>query len=451
MLYKTMSSHLSLSEEKNVLLTFLCRAAKNLYNEALYAVRQAFIYDGTYLSYGENEKALQNSLNYRILNSNMAQGVVREVDEAMSAFFGLIRAKQAGRYHGPIHLPGYMRKDGYRAIEISFVRTIWRNGKLCLDLPRSNLVRHVSRYQEEIYKSAKRQGYAETMELENGQHLTFEVPKPIQDKVIKEVRIVPKFQARMFEIQYVYEWEAESRDREIIPGTSLAIDLGVNNLATCVDSDGSSFIIDGKVLKSRNQLYHKKMARLSSQNAKTPETLTRRQIALIMKRNDQVKYYMNKSARMIVDYVLKHKIAEIIIGNNEDFQSGGISKQSLPRRIKGQINQQFCALPLGQLRNRLEQLSNDYRIVFTLQEESYTSQASFYDEDEIPVFEKGTETKTGFQGRRVHRGLYITKTGMSVNADVNAAFNIMKKSKPNTSFEKIWSRGASTPLRLRVV
>ncbi|HAQ56540.1 MAG TPA: transposase, partial [Acholeplasmatales bacterium] len=76
MLYKTMSSHLSLSKEKNVLLTFLCRAAKNLYNEALYAVRQAFIHDGTYLSYGENEKALQNSLNYRILNSNMAQGVV---------------------------------------------------------------------------------------------------------------------------------------------------------------------------------------------------------------------------------------------------------------------------------------------------------------------------------------------------------------------------------------
>ncbi|OHE42070.1 MAG: hypothetical protein A2Y16_07265, partial [Tenericutes bacterium GWF2_57_13] len=64
---------------------------------------------------------------------------------------------------------------------------------------------------------------------------------------------------------------------------------------------------------------------------------------------------------------------------------------------------------------------------------------------------KGTETKTGFQGRRVHRGLYITKTGRSVNADVNAAFNIMKKSKPNTSFEKIWSRGASTPLRLRVI
>ncbi|MDP3130875.1 MAG: transposase, partial [Bacillota bacterium] len=224
-----------------------------------------------------------------------------------------------------------------------------------------------------------------------------------------------------------------------------------NNLATCVDSDGSSFIIDGKTLKSRNQFYHKKMARLSSQNAKTPKTLSRRQIALIMKRNDQVKYYMNKSARMIVEYVLKHKIAEIIIGNNEDFQSGGLSKKNLPRRIKGQINQQFCALPLGQLRNRLEQLSNDYRIVFTLQEESYTSQASFYDKDEIPVFEKGTETKTGFQGRRLHRGLYVTKTGRCVNADVNAAFNIMKKSKPNTSFEKIWSRGASTPLRLRVI
>jgi len=96
---------------------------------------------------------------------------------------------------------------------------------------------------------------------------------------------------------------------------------------------------------------------------------------------------------MILDHVLKHKIAEIIIGNNEGFQFGGISNQSLPRRIKGQINQQFCALPLGQLRNRLADLSREYNIIFTLQEESYTSLASFYDGDEIPILrQEGIKT-----------------------------------------------------------
>jgi len=203
--FKTMSSHLKLTKTETRLLTFLCRAAKNLHNEALYAVRQAFINESKFLSYDENEKALQTSLNYRILNSNMSQGIIRQVDEAMQAFFGLIRAKREGRYLGQVNLPGYLRKDGYHPITISFVRTEWREGSRYLDLPRSNLLRHLSRYQEELYRTAQKQGLAQTLQIENGQHLTFEVPQPIRDKVIKEVRILPRFQARRFDIQYVYE------------------------------------------------------------------------------------------------------------------------------------------------------------------------------------------------------------------------------------------------------
>lgn len=82
------------------------------------------------------------------------------------------------------------------------------------------------------------------------------------DKKVKEIRIIPKSNARFFEIQYIYN--AECIQRNLNKNNALALDLGINNLVTAVSSKGETFIIDGKRLKSINQWYNKQNARLQS-------------------------------------------------------------------------------------------------------------------------------------------------------------------------------------------
>ena len=64
------------------------------------------------------------------------------------------------------------------------------------------------------------------------------------------------------------------------------------------------------------------------------------------------------------------------------------------------------------------------------QEESYTSKASLADGDLIPVYGKEPAEGVSFSGRRIRRGLYRTKTGRLVNADLNGAGNILRKYDP---------------------
>ena len=140
----------------------------------------------------------------------------------------------------------------------------------------------------------------------------------------KIIRISPKNDARYFEIQYVYE-AVEDR-RELDKTKALAIDLGVDNLATCATSTGEAFIVDGRRLKSINQWYNKENARLQS--------------------------------------------------------------------IKD--NQKFVNIPFGKLRSKLQYLCEFYGIDYYEQEESYTSRASFWDKDKIPVYSSDNQIKYEF-------------------------------------------------------
>ena len=80
--------------------------------------------------------------------------------------------------------------------------------------------------------------------------ISIKIPPILLDKKIKEIRIIPKFNARFFEVQYTYE--AQEQQRNLDKNNALAVDFGINNLAACVISKGKSFIIDGKKLKSIN-------------------------------------------------------------------------------------------------------------------------------------------------------------------------------------------------------
>ena len=91
---KQQIKHLSKEDYKSI--RELCHIAKNLTNQAIYNVRQYYFDEGKYLSYEKNYALLKSSENYKLLNSNMAQQILKEVDGSFKSFFGLLKLTQKG-------------------------------------------------------------------------------------------------------------------------------------------------------------------------------------------------------------------------------------------------------------------------------------------------------------------------------------------------------------------
>ena len=372
----------------------LTHVAKNLTNEAIYNIRQCYFNEKRYLSYKENNRKLKSSPNYKKLNSNMAQQIIMEVDGMFQSFFASKNAK----------IPKYLPKNGFTTLIIGFVRL--KGNRFTIPYSNSFKKKHKT--------------------------VTITIPPVLEGKNIKEIRILPKFDAKYFELQYTYK--TVEKQNKLNGHEALAIDFGVNNLATCVTNSGKTFIIDGRKLKSINQWYNKENARLQSikDKQKTVKKTTNRQKSITRTRNNKVNDYLNKAARIITNYCLY----------NISFQN---------RSKIGKVNNQnFVNIPFGKLREKLEYLSELYGIKYIEQEESYTSLSSFWDKDELPVYDVNNEDKHKFSGRRIRRGTYKTSNGYKLNADVNGALNIMRKSNV-VSLRRLYSRGeVDTPARIRV-
>lgn len=404
-----------LSKDEYLTIKELCHVAKNLTNEAIYNVRQYYFTEGEFLKYEKNYTLLKNSLNYKALNSNMAQQILKEVDGSFKSFFGLMKLAKQGKYaFKDCKLPWYLPKDGYTTLVIGFVRL---NGNK-LVLPFSNSFKRTHKPVE------------------------ITIPPVLLDKKVKEIRIIPKANARFFEIQYIYE--AECVQRNLNKNNALALDLGINNFVTAVSSNGKSFIVDGRRLKSINQWFNKENARLQSIKDKQHlrKKITNRQKTIACNRNNKVNDYLNKAARKVVDYCITNDIGTLVVGYNETFQRGS--------NIGRQNNQNFVNIPYGLLRSKLEYLCELNDIIFVKQEESYTSKASFWDKDDLPVYNADNPTEYPFSGKRVHRGLYKAANGKVFNADINGALNIMRKSSV-VDMNILYSRGeVDTPIRIRI-
>ncbi|GBF81505.1 transposase, IS605 OrfB family protein [Aphanothece sacrum FPU1] len=268
-----------------------------------------------------------------------------------------------------------------------------------------------------------------------------QLPERLKNKNIKEVRIHPKYSARWFEIEYIYE--DEKIETSVNSDSAIAIDLGVDNLAACFDTDGHQFLIDGKRLKSINQWYNKRNAELQSEGDKQGiKRLTNKQAQLNQWRNDSIRDYLNKSARIIINHCLIYQIGKLVVGYNP-----GI-KQEI--NIGRSNNQNFVQIPFWQLRQKLKAMCSRYGIEYFEQEESYSSKASFFDRDEIPVYNADNPGKYKFSGKRIKRGLYRTKDKHLVCADINGSANILVKSKHRLSFERVSSGFLANPLRTYV-
>jgi IS605 OrfB family transposase len=413
--YLTVKHQPKLNKYEYDTLLELCRYAKNLFNEGLYNCRQYYFNEGEYLNYEKNYHLLKTSENYKMLNSNMAQQILKEVDGSFQAFFGLLRKAKQGRYsYRDIRLPQYLKKEGYYTLVIGFVRL--KGNKLLI--PMSNSFRKTHK------------------------NIEITIPPILLDKKVKEIRIIPKSDGRFFEIQYTYEAGSDIRE-ELDLNKALSIDVGINNFATCVTSEGRSFILDGRRLKSINQWYNKNNSRL--QSIKDKQRIlkkTKQQSSLERNRNNHINDYISKCARHIINYCLNNNIGKIVIGYDPTLQK----ESNIGRRN----NQNFVSIPFGRLKDKLTYLCEYYGINLIKQEESYTSKASFFDRDDIPVYNDDDTREHLFSGTRLKRGLYKTSNGMCINADINGALNILKKSSV-VSLTALYSRGqVDSPLRIRI-
>ena len=210
----------------------------------------------------------------------------------------------------------------------------------------------------------------------------------------------------------------------------------------CVNStDGSSLLIDGKPLKSINHQYNGRMARLQSVLDRQKLPRSEQMARITMTRNHRVHDYMMKAARYIINYCLANRIGTVIVGYNPDW------KRDI--HLGKRNNQNFVQIPHGQLRTQLDNLCQQYGIRYREQEESYTSTASFLDADAMPVW-NGTHQALAFSGQRLKRGLYRSANGSTINADVNGAANILRKSNHRLEYERVARGLLANPLRVKL-
>lgn len=405
-----------LTSNQYMLIREMCRLSKNVYNESLYNIRQHYFSEGSYLRYESNYPLMKVSENYRRLGASVAQQSMRFADYSFKSFFGLLKLSKSGKYESwRIKLPKYLPKDSL--YKLSFAQAQISDGKF--RVPVSSELR--KQFPEKVL---------------------IQIPTYIRDKKIYQIHIIPKHGGHYFEVVYMFD-DVEPEKAELDTSKALGIDFGINNFATCTTNDGKSFIIDGKKLKSYNQWYNKQLSRLSSiKDHQKIKGCTNLQYLITRKRNNRVQNYIYCAAKKIVSYCKENKIGNIVVGYNNGFQEN-------PNL--GRINnQKFVMIPFGRFKSRLEYLCNLYGIRFIQQEESYTSKASFFDNDEIPKWNPLNPEKRNFSGKRIKRGLYQTSKGKLINADVNGALNILRKSKL-TDLSALQSRGAVyPPLRIRI-
>ena len=365
--------------------------AKNLYNHANYLVRNEFVETRKWLRYQDLDKILKEDLefpDYRNMPaSQSAQQILRLLEVNWKSFFNTIKdwSKNKEKYSGKPKFPKYKPKDGKMVLPLTNQQVKVKGD--FLHFPKSFCGFTVK---------------PRCVTLEN-----FEK--------VNQVRVVPKGQSFCLEIVYSVLVDIELRSDN---GRYMSIDLGLDNLATVVTNTGlQPIIVNGKGLKSNNQYYNKKKAHYQSvAKQMNNQDYTNRLYRLTQKRNLKVEDYLHKASRYIVDFALENQINTIVIGNNKNWkQSSSLGKRT---------NQAFVSIPHQKLIDKICYKAQLCGIQVTLTEESYTSGTSFLD-GELPQKEFYNKK------RRVKRGLFVSNNGVKINADVNAAFQIMKKVIPN--------------------
>lgn len=358
----------------------LCLQSKNMYNLCNYTIRQAFIKDGVVKKYGDLNKELKHTDAFKELGSNSAQMVTKILCKNWKSFLVAVKdyTNNPDKYFAKPKIPKYLKKNSRFVCTLTNWQTQIHDGYLYFAFKRLKPFNNMFR--------TKITGY----------HLS--------------TRIIPKGGCYVLEIVYQTEPKQMNLDKNRI----VSIDLGVNNFVTMANNIGEEpIVINGKGIKSYNQYWNKEIAKYRS-IAKITNNLdwTKRLQQLTDKRNFKMDYIMHCASKWIIEYCIKHNIGTIVVGKNNKWkQECDMGKF---------INQRFVQIPYEMFISKLRYKCEDFSIQFIENEESYTSGTSCLD-NELPVKENYNKD------RRIHRGLFVSNKGTKINADVNAAYQIMKK------------------------
>jgi putative transposase len=350
-----------------------CIKSKNLYNQTLYYWRQSIFGNIEYFSEYEILKLFRkyNEPSFRALPSHCGQETIKRLFENIKSWQKAKKeySKNPSKFLNKPRLPKY-KKDLF--------------------------VLGFNNFQVKL-----KNGYIHFPKIIN--------VAPIKTNItnINCCRVIPK--SNHFVVEFVYTI-TDVKQKEY-KGKALGIDLGMNNLASCVSTFGNSFIINGKPLKSINQFYNKRKAELQSKLSSNIFT-SKRIEKLTLSRKNKIKNYIHHASKYIIKTAEDLNVTKIVIGNNKQWKTN----ITLGKRT----NQNFVSLPFSHLISKIEYKAKMVGIEVLTTEESYTSKCSAIDLEPI-------NKHTKYVGRRTKRGLFKTLNGTYLNADCNGSLNILRK------------------------
>jgi putative transposase len=359
-------------------------------------MRQNFFERGGHLSDRLTLKELYAVLKpteaYKALPAKVSNQIITQVINDWAAWkeATLAYLDDSSKFKGPPHIPKYKHKTCGRNVLVYDNQSIGQRGKKknngLLRLSGTNIV-------------------VQTRALD-----------------VVEVRVVPRVASYVIEVVYEKSVSLAQLNPRLVAG----IDLGIDNLAALV-SNKPGFVptlVDGKHLKSINQGYNKKVAFLKSKLQGKCQTSKRIQ-QITFKRNKQVEDYLHKASRFIVERLVESQIGQLAIGKNPEW------KQEV--ELGKKTNQTFVSIPHARLIEMITYKAELAGIKVVITDESYTSKTSFLDLEPV-------EKRESYQGQRVKRGLFKASNGALINADVNGAFNIIRKVSGNEPFNQVSDR-----------
>lgn len=360
----------------------MCSLSKNLYNASLYDVRQYYFKTKSYRTWQSQRPIFtkNNDSDYYALQSHVAGEVLMQVGRQFISFFNNKSNKKK-------RIPKYKDKNGYNIVTF----------------PKITISKQID------FDEAK-QIYTYTL-CKKSYNLKIKSTKS-NVKMIKFVYDEVNDLIKCFKIYEVVTPKLKKDNSRYF-----SIDPGLNNIVSIYNNIGiRPLLYNGRPIKSINQYYNKTDAKL---RAKLPTNIksSKRLKQLSFKRNNKIDYEMHKISSHIINEAIRNNISKIIIGNNIGWKNEiNIGKRN---------NQNFVNIPHSKLFNQLlyKGLLNGIEVIFT--EESYTSKASFFDKDELPIY--GQTDNHKFSGKRISRGLYKDSKENLWNADLNGAANIMRK------------------------
>jgi IS605 OrfB family transposase len=248
---------------------------------------------------------------------------------------------------------------------------------------------------------------------------------------LREVRIVPKGGGYVLEVIYHKIVKPLTRDRSRVVG----VDLGLRNTVTIANNIGEKpIVVKGGVLKSINQYYNRERAKLQSVYDQQKIRRGSKLEKLTQKRNRKINDLFHKLSRRIVKWCTEHDAGIIVIGYNIGW------KQNL--NLGKRNNQNFVQIPFHRLVQQIQFKAEEAGIMVVKHEEDYTSRCSFLDREPLGHHDE-------YVGRRISRGLFRSKKGLVINADVNAAYNIIRKAFPETFADGIEGVIGLHPARMK--